>query len=171
MKLKYRTQNDNLGDELSILTGIDCSNDKDMARQEAKDDADINIMLSRFGVNHQQRTLTFGEQDYTIDLQQGLAAIEQTKRVYHRMADEIKAIYPNFEKFVQGMRTGAVAKDLERIDQAKMPEQERQAVQAEIRKERTKAQVLRDEEAANVAEQIKKGERFEKPKEPQKSNT
>lgn len=116
-----RTRHDERGQEYSNRFAISFVDTTSVARQEFKDEADINIMLKRFGVNHQQRTLTFGEQDYTIDLQAALSAIDQSKRVYARMAPEVKEIYPTWQKFVSGLNSGALAKDLERIEKAKAP--------------------------------------------------
>lgn len=112
-----RTQTDGLGRQYSKRGGLDCSQSKDMARQEFKQEADINVMLSRFGVNQQQRTtVQFGEADYTVDLQQAMHSINETQRAYARMDPAIRKIYPNYQKFVQGVMAGAVSKDLARLE-------------------------------------------------------
>lgn len=149
-----RTRHDERGQEYSRKTALDCSDSKDMARQEFKDDADINIMLSRFGVNQQQRTMTqFGEADFTIDLQQAMHSINETQRAYTRMDPEIKKIYPTYENFVRGVQTGAVEKDLERINNERKPAQEQEEIRREIDRQKKKEQLQRDDEAAEIAEQ------------------
>lgn len=120
MHYAIRTQQDRRGDEYGKKTALDCSQSKDMARQEFKDEADINIMLKRFGVMQQQRTtVPFGEADYTIDLQSALHSINDTQRAYARMDPEIRKIYPSYQKFVQGVMSGSVKNDLERIKKEK----------------------------------------------------
>lgn len=158
-----RTQHDKKGDEYSRKVVLTCEGSKDVARQEFKQDADINVMLSRFGVNQQQRTTHFGQQDFTIDLQQGLNAIEETKRVYNRMSPDIKKIYSTYEKFIVGIESGAVAKDMERLDNEAKPTLEQQEILRDIKRGRVKDQLLRDEEAANIADKHRRGETTAKP--------
>lgn len=153
-----RTQHDGKGLQYSKSTAIDCTGSPGRTRQEFKNEADINIMLARFGVNHQQRTLTFGQQDFTIDLQQGLASIEQTKRVYARMSPEIKELYPTYEKFIVGMESGQVALDLEKLDQAAIPARETAEIRGQINRERTREQLLRDDEATRIANEFRTGQ-------------
>lgn len=116
---KFRTQTDRRGLEFSRAGGLDCSTSKDMARQEFKDDADINVLLSRFGVNHQQRTLQYGEMDFNIDLQQATHAVRDAKDAHSRMSPEIQALYPTWQQFVSGIASGRVADDIYRLDQEK----------------------------------------------------
>jgi len=158
-----RTQIDGKGDLYSEMTTVDCSQSQDMARQEFKDDADINIMLSRFGVNQQQRQVHFGDADFTIDLQQGLAAIEQTRRVYNRATPEIKNLFPTYEKWMTGMNNGQVAKEMERLDAEKTASYKKTEIESELDKEAARAQAIRDREAAMIAEQHRKGQPPSKP--------
>lgn len=154
MHRAIRTQIDQLGDDYSRAGALDCTSSKDMARQEFKDDADINIMLSRFGVNQQQRTTTpFGEADYTIDLQQAMHSINQTQRAYQRMDPEIKRIYPTYEQFIKGVATGDLKKDLARIAQEKNPSHEEGEIRRELERQKKKEQLQRDDEAAEIAAQ------------------
>lgn len=164
MKIKYRTQNDGMQQAYSIAGGLDCSptgtieGNKDMARQEFKDDADINRILRNFGVENQQRTMVqFGEADYTIDLQQAMHSINDTQRAYEKMDPAIKGIYPTFEKFIRGVRMGAVEKDLERLALEKIPAQQKAEIRRELEREKTREQLLRDDDADRVARDIKEG--------------
>lgn len=163
-----RTQIDEMGDYYSALASLDCSveGNKDMARQEFKDEADINTILRNFGVNNQQRTMVqFGDADYTIDLQQAMHAINDTQNAYQKMHPEIHKIYPTYEKFIRGMQTGAVAKDLERIESEKIPANRKAELRTEIDREKERAQILRDDEAAKIAEDHRQGRTTPKPEE------
>lgn len=111
-----RTQTDKLNLTYSRRGGLDCTNSKDMTRQEFKEDADINVLLSRFGVNHQQRTLTYGEIDFNIDLQSATHAVRDAKAAHSRMSPEIQALYPTWQRFVTGIANGKVADDIARLD-------------------------------------------------------
>lgn len=160
MKIAYRKQNDGLQDEYSIQTGLDCSieGNKDMARQEFKDDADINNLLKRFGVENQQRTtIPFGEADYTIDLQQAMHSVSDAQRAYSRMDPAIKKLYPNFEKFLRGMNSGDLARDLERLETERRPAAQEAEIRQDLAKERRREQLLRDEEAERIARDFKEG--------------
>lgn len=159
-----RTRYDKKQLEYSRRGGLDCRNSKDMARQEGKADADINIMLKRFGVNQQQRTLNYGEQDFTIDLQQGLKAIEETRSVYEGMTPDIKKIYPTYEKFIAGMRSGSVAKDMERLEREAEPTKQQKEILRDIERGKIKDSLIRDQEAAEIAEQHKRGTAPKTPK-------
>lgn len=110
-----RTQIDDKGDEVSRATILDCSASRDMARQEFKDDADINVILSRFGLSTTNRTPTYGEIDYTLDLQTALGAIAQSQSAYRRLSPELKAKYPTWQKLVNAMASGHLAKDLDEL--------------------------------------------------------
>lgn len=50
MSVQFRHANDDLADEASVATGLACPEDDDKAVQSAKDDADINVIVRRFGV-------------------------------------------------------------------------------------------------------------------------
>lgn len=108
MNRALRTQADGAQDEYSDKASIDFADAIDTARQEFKDDADVNKLLAKFGVNAPQRQVTFGEVDYTLDLQDAFDAIKQAKAAYNRLPDEIKKDYPSWQTLLNGINTGLI---------------------------------------------------------------
>lgn len=100
-----RTQSDGLGDVYSLETAIDAS-EGGVARQEFKDEADINIMLAKFGVFAPQKEVFFGDVDYGIDLQQALFAIADAKRAWQLMPDDVKKEFPTWRDLLNGLESG-----------------------------------------------------------------
>lgn len=118
-----RTQIDNLGRFYSVETALHFPEDDEKSRsvtkQEFKDDTDIGLLLARHGVMQQQRPAGFGEVDYTLDLQQAFASIEQARYAYTKISPELQALYPNIRDFLNGMATGSVASNIDRLDAEK----------------------------------------------------
>lgn len=93
---------------------IDCSDDKDMARQEFKDEADINNMLSKFGITQPRGTPTYGEWDDTIDLQAALQSVSDARTAYWRLPQELKNKFTKMEDLLTALENGSlVIKDEE----------------------------------------------------------
>lgn len=109
---KVRSQADENGDAISKATAIDFSDAKDMTRQEFKDDADINILLKRFGLNQQLRQMTFTEVNYDLDLQQAFAAIKEARAIASTVPDELREKYPNWRAVLNATETGQYQQDL-----------------------------------------------------------
>lgn len=87
---------------------IDTTDMPDVTRQEFKDEADINILLSRFGVNGlgQQRQVMYGDFDYDTDLQTALNAMEQAQRGYERLPADMKKKYPDWQSVILALADG-----------------------------------------------------------------
>lgn len=119
-----RTQADDVQELLSQLSGLDCSQplengepNLDRARQEDAKDADINEILTRFGVDtFQQKTPIFTESDFDLDLQTALGAIASAKEVHKGMPPEIKKIYPTWRSMLNAANTGDLEKDLRKLE-------------------------------------------------------
>lgn len=104
-----RTQVDGLQDSYSAAAGLDFADAKDTARQEFKQEADINYILSRFNVGADtlvKRATAFGEADYTIDLQSALAAVSEAKSAYARMPEHIKTRYAGWRELLDAADNG-----------------------------------------------------------------
>lgn len=80
---------------------------KDVARQEFAKEADINHMLSRFGIVPERGSPTFGEWDDTIDLQQALASVEEAKMAYQDLPEEIRKKFNNMEELLHAYHNGS----------------------------------------------------------------
>lgn len=78
-------------------------------RQELKEEADINSILQRAGVNPlQTRQPFYGEVDYTIDLQGAYRAVQAAADAYSRLPEHIKEQYPDWESVVQAVEAGKI---------------------------------------------------------------
>lgn len=124
-----RTQADDVQELASELSGLDCSQplengepNVDRARQEDAKDADINEILTRFGVDtFQQKTPIFQETDFDLDLQTALAAIASAKAVHKTMPPEIKVLYPTWRSMLNAANTGDLKKDLDKLEKKIVP--------------------------------------------------
>lgn len=81
---------------------------KDMARQEFKDEADINYMLSRFGITQPRGAPTYGEWDDTIDLQIALESVREAKTGYRTLPRELRDKFPSMEDFLRAVDNGSL---------------------------------------------------------------
>lgn len=120
-----RSQADDLQDEISDATGLDTGTET-LTRQEFKDEADLNILLSRFGANAMSRQPEWGgETDFTLDLQGALAAIAQAKEADLQVPPELREKYPTWRDVLNGAETGEYQTDLKMLAQVKANEQRR----------------------------------------------
>lgn len=106
-----RTQIDGRQEEYSFLTGLDCSDLPDMTRQEGKEDADINVLLRKFGVGIPQRQIVYGSADFDMDLQQAYAAIEEVKGAWFLMPEEIRTKYKDWPTLMVALDAGELLFD------------------------------------------------------------
>lgn len=123
MQPAIRTQVDELQDQYSDEAGLDCSGDKDMARQEFKEEADVNTILLRFGLGASHGLpKTFGETDYDLDLQNALHAIRDAKAAHSRLPEELKADYPTWQSFLNAVESGRLTSEPLPENPPKQPE-------------------------------------------------
>lgn len=81
---------------------------KDMARQEFKNDADINYMLNKFGITPERGAPTFGEWDDTLDLQQALTSVAEAKTAYAELPTELKNKFGSMEELLKAYNNGSL---------------------------------------------------------------
>lgn len=125
-----RTQSDNRGDEYSLLARTSFKGAKDMARQEQKDDTDINIMLRKFGVNVPQKSgAHYGEWDESLDLQTAYAVVDEAVRGYRSLPLELRNRYASMQAFLNAYYSGELAWYLEEEKKSAL-EREKTAAQA-----------------------------------------
>lgn len=118
--MRTQTESPEKREQISRETGTDCSSEglPDLARQEMKQDADINFLLKRFGVEDlNKRPMTFRDVNYDVDLQQALSAIHDVRVAYATMPKIVKDKYTSWQKFVTALETG----ELEILDKSKEP--------------------------------------------------
>lgn len=92
---------------LSELDGQIYEN-KDVARQEFAKDADINYMLSRFGVTPTRGAPIYGEWDDTINLQQALTAVTEARLAYADLPPELKNKFSSMEELLTAYHNGSL---------------------------------------------------------------
>lgn len=90
------------------------TDNKDMARQEYAKDADVNHMLSRFGIVPERGAPTYGEWDDTIDLQSALTATREAAEAYRNLPPELRQKFNSMEELLTAVDNGSlVIKDEE----------------------------------------------------------
>lgn len=114
----FRTQDDGLGDEMSKATAF-TTDEISRTRPEFAEEKDINYMLDRFGVNQQQRPVTYGEMDMNPDLQSAMLAIAEAKKVVATVPPELRTKYPDWRSVLNAAESGQYALDLEKLEQEK----------------------------------------------------
>lgn len=101
-----RKQGDNKGDAYSLETAIDFNGLEDLARQEFRDEADVNVMMKKFGAFGPNRAPIYGETDYNQDLQQTLGAIAATKEAHSRLPAALREKYPTWVSLMAAVEQG-----------------------------------------------------------------
>lgn len=96
---------------------VDCSTQPDMARQEFKDEADINVLLRKFGVRVLERSTQpiMQDIDFTLDLQGAYDAREQVQQVHSQLPEEVRNLYPTWADLLNAIERGEIeinSKDL-----------------------------------------------------------
>lgn len=81
---------------------------KDMARQEFANEADINYMLSRFNVTQPRGAPQYGEWDDTIDLQIALESVRTAREGYDTLPDNLKERFPRMEDLLRAVENGSL---------------------------------------------------------------
>lgn len=102
----------------------------DMTRQEHKEEADVNTILRRFeqsGTTQQKTGGTYGEVDYTIDLQQAYSAIEAAKMSWARAPEAMKKKYGSYQNLVAAIEDGTYARELSAYNEQRKKENEEAA--------------------------------------------
>lgn len=103
-----------IGLDNEVLDASDTPDNKDRARQEFKLEADINYMLSRFGITQPRGTPTYGIIDDSIDLQQAINSTEQAREAYLKLPAELRAKFPSMEAMLNAIENESlVIKDEE----------------------------------------------------------
>jgi hypothetical protein len=111
-----RTQVDGKGDEVSAATATEPTGDS-ITRAEFAQDADINILMARLGVDAPQRQMIYGEVDFDLDLQSAYAAADKAREVLRAVPDELKEKYKSAAQVLNAVESGAYQQDLEQLEQ------------------------------------------------------
>lgn len=110
----------------------------DMARQEFKEEADINYMLSRFGITQPRGTPTYGEWDDTIDLQSALQSVSDARSAFNQLDKTLRDKFPRMEDLLVALENGSlVIKNEEAPAPVPTPEELREQRLAALEKQAT----------------------------------
>lgn len=141
-----RHQADEKQDLYNEVTALDFRDAVDPARQEFKDEADVNTILRRYGYGAHglpQRQPIYGEVNYDMDLQGAHNAIEQAKTTFRQIPDELLDKYPTWQAMLAGMATGAFGHDLGELKRAQLDARKARSAAADP------ANVKTDDEASS----------------------
>lgn len=108
-----------IGVEDETLDASDRPGNRDRARQEHKDEADINYMLSRFGITQPRGAPTYGTTDDSIDLQTAIESVREAREGYERLPAELRAKFPSMEDMLKAIDNGSLV-----IKDEPLPERE-----------------------------------------------
>lgn len=103
---------------------------KDSARQEFAKEADINYMLSKFGITPERGAPTFGEWDDTIDLQQALASVTEAQAAFKALPDALRNKFQSMEEILKAYHNGSL--EIKDGDVPKAPLTETELLQQRI---------------------------------------
>jgi len=107
---KYiRSQLDNF-DEITEALGLRCPPEDNRTRQEFKDEADINNVVSRFYpfAPPQARVPVYGERDMSLDLHGALMVVQEARESYASLPESLRAKFPTYSEFVNAVADGRV---------------------------------------------------------------
>lgn len=107
-----RHQADEQQDFYNAVTALD-DFPEDLARQEFRDEADINRILLRHGVGlTNNRPLVYGETDFDLNLQDAYAAVDAARAAHGRLDPQLREKYPTWDAMLTGLASGRFAADM-----------------------------------------------------------
>jgi len=113
--IPIRGQNDGLNDEISLMTGLFFDpldeSSRMITRQEFKDDADINKLISKFGVDaftKGRQAIPGAQINYDLDLQQALTTVNAVQQRYNFIPQWLKDRYPNWQLLAEALESGTI---------------------------------------------------------------
>lgn len=109
-----RTQVDGKQQEYSKRSAIAITGEG--ARQEFKDEADVNKILQRFGVTAPQRQVIYESVDYDLDLQTAHIAIDQAKEMHQKLPRDLREKYPTWQAILNAIHNGSLKIDLDQAE-------------------------------------------------------
>lgn len=97
-----------IGADEPTIDASDRPGNRDTARQEFAKEADINYMLSRFGITPQRGAPTYGEWDDSLDLQQAIASVQEARAAYRDLPDALKKKFNSMEELLAAYHNGSL---------------------------------------------------------------
>lgn len=111
MPVKLRTQLEAMDpvvvEKWSDETAIVCDPSEDRARQEFKEESDVNVILRRFGAGgFEARPVVYGVQDLDLDLQGVYMAAEAASAGWQRLPEAVRRRYPSWVELMAAVDAG-----------------------------------------------------------------
>lgn len=97
-----------IGRDNPIADHSDRDDNKDMARQEQKDESDLHYMLTRFGVTQPRGAPMYGEYDDTLDLQEAINATREARAAYKELPQELRNKFTSMEHLLDAIANGSL---------------------------------------------------------------
>lgn len=98
-KIKWRFAYDGLEEEVSAATAVDFSDDPGYTMQDGKDDADINVLVRRFGVTGQVPRPSmepfYGDFSEVSDYQSALNQLIEADNAFAGLPSDLRAKFDN----------------------------------------------------------------------------
>lgn len=91
---------------LRLSTGIACTAEEDKARQEFKDEADINWLLRKYGALPPVQSFPQGEVDYDLSLLDAKMAMEEARAAYEAFPRVLREQL-SFQGFLAAVANGS----------------------------------------------------------------
>lgn len=90
------------------------ANRDDKTEQHHAKDADINVIVARFGLNadFQGRAPMFGTVNYDDTLHNTMVAIDEARAVYNNLPTDIKNRYNTDDALIAALADGSIARDI-----------------------------------------------------------
>lgn len=103
----FRGQDSLDAEAVSAAVVISCPVDDEITRQEFAKDADVNVLLRRFGAVPPMRgDPRFVEVDFSTDLLSAYGAVERARAAYAELPARIRDLYPNWQAVVEALHSG-----------------------------------------------------------------
>lgn len=89
---------------------VSCLPSEDRARQEFRDDADVNLILKRHGVGAASlmRPVSYGEYDFDQSLHGALISLASAQEAYSGLPEGVKKAYPSFAALMAAYAAGTI---------------------------------------------------------------
>lgn len=89
-----------------VAVGIACTADEDKARQEFKDETDINWLLRKYGALPPAQTFTQGEVDYDLSLLDAKLSVVEARKAYDAFPRVLRESL-SFSGFLEAVANGS----------------------------------------------------------------
>lgn len=102
-----RQQSDLIDPTIKIRETIACPPQEDKARQEFRDEADVNLLLKRYGAIPNPKPVG-GEWDFSTDLQGAYALLNDAKRLFQDFPQPLRSQYRNWQNVYAAIMSGEI---------------------------------------------------------------